>query len=1309
MRLCFLLAMLAFLPTALGQGTRIKDLPLVTTIGTNARVAVDDTIGMRGATTYLLGQALGPYVNPTNQSGVTITNGFLSGRFQLYGSGLEIDGNETNDISGNIRSVLFDDLSSFELTNVTESYIDSNNSTTIRSGGDLTLWGVSNVYFLTPGALAFSAPSNAVLTVKDPLTGKVDFTPIETLIASTLTASKATYLNSQKQLTTSAADGSKLDYLANVTGDLQSQLDTRTSLAFSTVDSMRAMSSTLRTISSARFVTAGRAAAGDGGGAGFVWSSSSTASTNLGTVFTPTGWNGTDAGRFVWDGSRASVDVRMFGAIPDQLTQVAVDAATDSTAAIQNAIDSLSAAGGGTVEFPAGSYMLSYGLQLKPRVNLRGVGGVNYNDDSGGTNLLTGRSRLFCKSSSAAFTMLTVSGSTFSAQPKWLDAVTMHGSIVTAYVGGVSIEGLVFDGRAQNGATWGASGGKLVVVDKVASVTIRGCGFISTLTGALDAFAAGLLTFDRNVLMGQGGFGVFLDECSDVMFTGNIGGGTAGPVLWARGNKNKFANNDLFNSGQSGTNWSRTTPAINTTTDEITWSTHRFQNGDPVSFEKFGATLPTGISEGVPYYVVVVDSNTIKLSTQRDSGSTGGARQGVANVDFTDSGSGAWVIGNGPAANVAVSGTDGNVFVGNRFDQGYYYGLIIDSSTGTEVVGNAITENGWNNSAFAAYGSQILLRNTATNNAVTANRLDQRSPSTAKAAIGLSTDSSSLQNFVTGNPSDCSVPVAMNGSGAASRYTSTWNGAAWYRPALMLESVSYGLAFNSLNQATFTQPSGNISLFAQSVDASPVQFTTYGTQGARVVGLRARGTVASPTQVLSGDELSGIYASGYHSGSAFGGTVGEIVVRAAENFTSTAEGTAIALRTTPTGSTTRRDVLVANADGTIGLPLGTASRALVTTSGSAIGYSTTTSTEIGYVSGVTSAIQTQLNAKAASSSPTLSGTVTVSGVTASRALTTDGSSAIAASATTATELGYVSGVTSSIQTQLNSKAPTASPTFTGTATVNNSTSGNMAFSVTSLNASPMQATTVGSQGARFVGMRGRGALGAVTQILNGDEITGIYASGYHSGGAYGGAVGEIVVRAAEDFTSTAQGTSIALRTTPTGSTSRRDVLTANADGTVGLPLGTASRALVTTAGNAIGFSATTATELGYLSGVTSSVQTQLNAAATTANLNPSLATLVDGATVTWTVSSSYPKQLARVTLGGNRTLAFSGLSAGMTGFLWVKQDATGSRTLTLPAGSKVVSGGAGAITLTTTANAEDRLDWVYDGTNLYWTPNKNFN
>lgn len=94
---------------------------------------------------------------------------------------------------------------------------------------------------------------------------------------------------------------------------------------------------------------------------------------------------------------------------------------------------------------------------------------------------------------------------------------------------------------------------------------------------------------------------------------------------------------------------------------------------------------------------------------------------------------------------------------------------------------------------------------------------------------------------------------------------------------------------------------------------------------------------------------------------------------------------------------------------------------------------TATATELNYVVGVTSAIQTQIDLKAPLASPTFSGTITTP-LTASRALVTGASSELAASAVTATELGYVSGVTSAIQTQMNLKAPLASPTFTGTVT-----------------------------------------------------------------------------------------------------------------------------------------------------------------------------------------------------------------------------------------------------------------------------------
>jgi hypothetical protein len=89
--------------------------------------------------------------------------------------------------------------------------------------------------------------------------------------------------------------------------------------------------------------------------------------------------------------------------------------------------------------------------------------------------------------------------------------------------------------------------------------------------------------------------------------------------------------------------------------------------------------------------------------------------------------------------------------------------------------------------------------------------------------------------------------------------------------------------------------------------------------------------------------------------------------------------------------------------------------------------------EIGYLDGVTSAIQTQIDSKQA----TLTGastTIASDNLTVSRALASDGSGKVAVSSVTATELGHLSGVTSAIQTQINAKSPTASPTFTGTVT-----------------------------------------------------------------------------------------------------------------------------------------------------------------------------------------------------------------------------------------------------------------------------------
>lgn len=72
---------------------------------------------------------------------------------------------------------------------------------------------------------------------------------------------------------------------------------------------------------------------------------------------------------------------------------------------------------------------------------------------------------------------------------------------------------------------------------------------------------------------------------------------------------------------------------------------------------------------------------------------------------------------------------------------------------------------------------------------------------------------------------------------------------------------------------------------------------------------------------------------------------------------------------------------------------------------------TSTAAELNYVDGVTSNVQTQLNAKASTANPTFTGTLTYATLNDG---TTDLTSTVA-------ELNYVDGVTSNVQTQLNAK------------------------------------------------------------------------------------------------------------------------------------------------------------------------------------------------------------------------------------------------------------------------------------------------
>lgn len=85
-----------------------------------------------------------------------------------------------------------------------------------------------------------------------------------------------------------------------------------------------------------------------------------------------------------------------------------------------------------------------------------------------------------------------------------------------------------------------------------------------------------------------------------------------------------------------------------------------------------------------------------------------------------------------------------------------------------------------------------------------------------------------------------------------------------------------------------------------------------------------------------------------------------------------------------------------------------------------------------------------------------------------------------------------------------------------------------------------------------------------------------------------------------------------------------------------------------------------------------------------------IATLTDGATITPDFGAN---QNFTVTLAGNRTLANpSNMVVGQTGSIFIVQDSTGSRTLSY--GTSYDFAGGTAPTLTTTASAVDRIDYV---------------
>ena len=302
----------------------------------------------------------------------------------------------------------------------------------------------------------------------------------------------------------------------------------------------------------------------------------------------------------------------------------------------------------------------------------------------------------------------------------------------------------------------------------------------------------------------------------------------------------------------------------------------------------------------------------------------------------------------------------------------------------------------------------------------------------------------------------------------------------------------------------------------------------------------------------------------------------------------------------------------------------TASRALVSGSGGKIEVSAVTSTEIGHLDGVTGAIQTQLDGKQATITGSAS-TIDTESLTADRAVISNGSQKIAVSDVTSTELGYLDGVTSAIQTQLDAKAALAGATFSGQVNMNDDlvVTGNLIVSGDTTTANTVN--MVIQDRMLMLANSATGAPGSDVGILFNRGNQGNAAFFYDESASTfklsdtkdpsSNTLLSPVTSSNLDVGIVTAATLNATAITQNGAT-LDNLIGSNVDGAISTVNDTdltASRALASSGSGKIEVSAVTATELGHLDGVTSAIQTQLDAKQATIT---GAATTIDDADLT---------------------------------------------------------------------------------------------
>lgn len=382
-----------------------------------------------------------------------------------------------------------------------------------------------------------------------------------------------------------------------------------------------------------------------------------------------------------WDG-----DVEVFGAKPAMFI-FSTDSplsAPDAAPAVQEAIDELSARGGGDLRFQAGNYRFSRTVFLKPRVNPSGASGRNGFQanlaGTGETARILGQTHIEAYSTNGVlFPVFAAIGDLHYTNMLTECYANSDGDTLCYRSSGNTIRDIVFSGYQW---AWGSTNQLPVAgiaISGADGVTIERCGFANIAGWGVWAHAArGLYIHGcvfRNTLEGS----IFVGWTSDGEITDNI---IAGNVVLYEGRTMTVSRNQIWNPSHSLLNYSGETTNIVEYGVTRAYLVERSYWSDPVndslySPTKFGANAGTPVyfkGSGIPapfvenkvYFTMNgPGTNEIRIATSPKNALAGNF------VDITEAKTnGTWSLTSFRANFTALDGEE-VWFNDNRIDQSY--------------------------------------------------------------------------------------------------------------------------------------------------------------------------------------------------------------------------------------------------------------------------------------------------------------------------------------------------------------------------------------------------------------------------------------------------------------------------------------------------------------------------------------------------------------------------------------------------------------------------------------------------------------